>query len=308
MRKVAAWVIGRRANSLVAVSGFSTLGFVLPPFLIMGLAVLGLVTMRRGGREGLLVLLGCVALLGAVALLLTQSVRLDLIVLVFLGLATWVIAMVYRLMLTPAWMINAVGIIGLVCVAGFYLVVADPEAFWQVFLDQYFRPLFVEQQLLQSRSDFDKLIAMLARILTGGMVAMICILLITSLLLARWWQAMLYNPGGFRREFYALRLGHVTASAMVALLVVSLFEKSALLTDMMTVFWLLFFFQGLAVMHNLVGVMGMGISWLVGLYLLILVVPSYASLVISGLGLVDSWFDFRRRLPKKAKPPGIAGK
>ncbi|MCW8964503.1 MAG: hypothetical protein OQL16_11960 [Gammaproteobacteria bacterium] len=289
-------------NSLVATSGFAVLGFVFPPLLVMSLASLGLVTMRRGSREGLLILLGCIALLGSMTLLSAQPIRLDLIVLTFFWLTAWIIAMVYRLMSTPAWMINAAGVIGLGCVAAFYLLVSDPGAFWLVLLDQYLRPLFVEQQLLQSSADLDKLMMTLAQVLTGGLAAMVCVVLITGMLLARWWQALLYNPGGFRQEFYALRLGHVTALVMMALLAVSLFGQHALSTDMVTVLWLLFFFQGLAVVHSLIGMTGMGVGWLVSLYLLLAIVPNYASPVISGLGLVDTWFDFRRRVPRKNKP------
>ncbi|NNC54346.1 MAG: hypothetical protein HKO07_01350, partial [Pseudomonadales bacterium] len=40
-----------------------------------------------------------------------------------------------------------------------------------------------------------------------GMIAIMqSITVAFSLLVARWWQAMLYNPGGFREEFHALRL------------------------------------------------------------------------------------------------------
>jgi len=120
--------------------------------------------------------------------------------------------------------------------------------------------------------------------------------------LARWWQAMLYNPGGFRQEFHALRLGRVTTAVMILLIVISLIGQYALTTDMATVVWLLFFFQGMAVLHSLIGMTGMGIGWLVSLYLLLAIVPNYASPVISGLGLVDTWFDFRRRAPRKSNP------
>lgn len=289
-------------NSLLATGGFAVIGFVLPPFLLMSFASLGLVTMRRGGREGLILLLSCIALFGAITLLAAQAIRADLLFLSVLWTMVWIVAMVYRQMLTPAWMINAAGVIGLLCVAGFYLQVPDPAAFWLVILDQYLRPLLLEQQLLQSSTELDSLLTNLARVLTGVLAAMLSVVLIVSLLLARWWQAILYNPGGFRQEFYALRLGRVTTIVMIVLLVVSLLGQYAISTDMVTVVWLLFFFQGIAVLHSLIGMTGMGVGWLVSLYLLLAIVPNYASPVISGLGLVDTWFDFRRRIRQKQKP------
>lgn len=293
--------MARRMNSLVAVTGFAVAGFIFPPLLIMSLGALGLVTMRRGGREGLLVLTTCVAVLGGMALLTMQALRLDLIVLAVLWLATWMIALVYRRMSTPAWMMNATGVFGLLVVAGFYLVLDDPGSFWLALMNEHLRPLF-EQQLAQASSDLDKLLTTLARVLTGGMAAMISMLVIVGLLLARWWQAVLYNPGGFRQEFHTLRLGQPTALALIVLLSISLLGQFAISTDMTTVLWLLFFFQGLAVIHGLIGAAGMGVGWLVTLYLLIAIVPNYASPVISGLGLVDTWFNFRRRVPARNKP------
>ena len=302
MRMIAAWVMARRSNSLVATSGFAALGVVFPPLLVMSLACVGLVTMRRGSREGLIVVLACIALFASIALLSTQGIRADLVILVALWLMAWGVAIVYRLMLTPAWMINAAGVIGLLCVAGFYLVIADPAAVWLALLEQHLKPLFIQQQLLQSGAEMDKLMVTLAKVLTGGLAALLSVVLIVSMLLARWWQAMLYNPGGFRQEFHALRLGRVTTAVMILLIVISLFGQYALTTDMATVVWLLFFFQGMAVLHGLIGMTGMGIGWLVSLYLLLMIVPNYASPVISGLGLVDTWFDFRRRTPRKSKP------
>lgn len=302
MRALAAWIMARRINSLVATSGFAAMGFALPPLLLISLASLGLVTLRKGAREGLLVMAGCAALFVTMALVTTQSVRADLIVLVILWLMAWLVALVYRTMSTPAWMINSVGLIGMVGVIGFYLLVPDPAAFWLVLLEQHIKPVFVEQQLLANNEELDLLLGMLASVMTGGVAALVSIVLILSLLLARWWQAILYNPGGFRQEFYTLRLGKGTAMVLIALLLISLIGKFAIATDMATVLWLLYFFQGMAVIHGLIGVTGLSIGWLVSLYLLLIIMPNYASPVISGLGLVDTWFDFRRRVPRNSKP------
>ena len=302
MRALAAWIMARRINSLVATSGFAAMSFALPPLLLISLASLGLVTLRKGAREGLLVTAGCAALFVTMALVTTQSVRADLIVLVILWLMAWLVALVYRTMSTPAWMINSVGLIGMVGVIGFYLLVPDPAAFWLVLLEQHIKPVFVEQQLRANNEELDLLLGMLAGVMTGGVAALVSIVLILSLLLARWWQAILYNPGGFRQEFYTLRLGKGTAVVLIALLLISLIGKFAIATDMATVIWLLYFFQGMAVIHGLIGVTGLSIGWLVSLYLLLIIMPNYASPVISGLGLVDTWFDFRRRVPRNSKP------
>ena len=140
--------MARRVNALAATSGFAAMSFAFPPILVMSLAALGLVTIRKGGKEGMVLLLGCITLFAVISLLVTQIIRADLVILATLWTMAWCGALVYRFMSAPAKMINAVGVIGLLCVTGFYLVVSDPAAFWLVILDQHLRPIFVEQQIL----------------------------------------------------------------------------------------------------------------------------------------------------------------
>ncbi len=46
---------------------------------------------------------------------------------------------------------------------------------------------------------------------------------VLALVLARYWQAALYNPGGFGREFRALKLPKQTMAVLVAVMVVAPF-------------------------------------------------------------------------------------
>ncbi|EEF23190.1 conserved hypothetical protein, partial [Ricinus communis] len=78
-----------------------------------------------------------------------------------------------------------------------------------------------------------------------------------ALLLARWWQAMLYNPGGFRGEFHQLRLPLPLAATLVAIGL----GLSGLGSEFR--FWALmctvpFFVAGFALLHGLVGLKGWG--------------------------------------------------
>ena len=59
-----------------------------------------------------------------------------------------------------------------------------------------------QEQLEQA---YEVISPMLSAIFASGFVAS----LILTLLLARWWQSALFNPGGFRKEFYALRLPRI---------------------------------------------------------------------------------------------------
>ena len=60
-----------------------------------------------------------------------------------------------------------------------------------------------QQMSVDERARLDSLIA---PVLTGLIAALLQIVSLLSLMLGRFWQAQLYNPGGFGREFRALRL------------------------------------------------------------------------------------------------------
>ena len=117
--------------------------------------------------------------------------------------------------------------------------------------------------------------------------------------LARWWQAELYNPGGFGFEFRALRMpkvalyGVAMAGLMVTLNTVANFDV-AFVTDCFIILVLLFSFQGLAVVHAKIYTNNLPVGWLIGLYLLLAIVPQLVGLVLATTGVADSLADFRR--------------
>lgn len=117
------------------------------------------------------------------------------------------------------------------------------------------------------------------------------------LILARWWQALLYNPGGFQQEFHGLRLSPVLASCLMlaALGFLVLGEMQFFLYDQMLIIPLVL--SGLGLIHCFIKERELGSGWIFLLYLLLLVLfkPLYPA--IAALGLMDSWMDLRKRFP-----------
>ncbi len=120
-----------------------------------------------------------------------------------------------------------------------------------------------------------------------------------SLLLSRWWQALLVNPGGFRAEFHGLRLGSMVASVLMAAVILLHFMSPVLAPwGSMAGFPLLL--AGMGLVHHTVAALGLGTFWLVLFYVgLILFGPM--SLILVGLGFLDSVVDFRTRIVRLRK-------
>jgi hypothetical protein len=143
----------------------------------------------------------------------------------------------------------------------------------------------------------DVLLQDLSRLMTGVVVASLALGAVCGLLLGRWWQALLVNPGGLHSEFCSLRFPQSTGLMVLGLMIVSRFIQgpaSDMAAQGVLVMLVPYLFAGLATLHGLVAQQGRGKGWLITVYALLGVIPQTA-LLLSGLGLVDTWVDFRRR-------------
>lgn len=152
------------------------------------------------------------------------------------------------------------------------------------------RPLSADEQV--------RLGALLVPVLTGLLAALLQIVSLLALVLGRYWQSLLYNPGGFASEFRALRLPGLWALALLAgmLLAPNLGAQMAMLTPLCSV---PLFFAGIALIHGLVAQGRLGRFWLVGLYVTLLLFMQLTYPLLMVLAIVDSLIDFRgRQTPK----------
>ncbi|MDN7140258.1 hypothetical protein KC131_06330 [Pseudomonas sp. JQ170] len=159
-------------------------------------------------------------------------------------------------------------------------------------LDGLYQQLSVEERA--------RLGGLIAPVLNGLIAALLQAVSVLALMLGRYWQAVLYNPGGFGREFQAVRLPLVPALVLLVLMLVgpNFGPELAMLTPLCSVPLM---FAGLALMHGLVAQGRLGKFWLVGMYvtLLLFMQLTYPLLVV--LAIVDSLIDFRgRKAPKGA--------
>lgn len=264
-------------------------------------AVVALATLRFGAVEGALVGLGALLAAGLVALLVVRGVG----QVVVLGVVNWLPALIGAAVLRQRPDQGA----ALAATAGLFVVG------WALFVGIYGEPgVLLEPWLEQQWSALSEALGEagantstgaepdlratangIAELLLAGLVMGV----ILTLLMARWWHAMLDNPGGFGKEFHALRLPRWLAVCTAVLLAGTALGGSgalgALLGGWLRVAMVLFMFQGVALVHALVKRRGGGRGWIVAMYLFISMMLPYAMVVLAMVGLVDSWFDYRRR-------------
>ena len=252
-------------------------------------AVVALLTLRKGAGEGAWLLMWALLPAGLLLLVYGDSGPLAML------LGTSVLALVLRYTVSlSSTILLSVAIGGLT--GGALLLFS--EAFLEelvTFVSEFLGNM--EQQLSQEGNAVTLPIPTALQI--AGMLGLAnAVSSVGCLLLARYWQAALYNPGGFGEEFRALYL----SPARTAMLVLPALGIAALGTDYQT--WAMIFlvplsFSGLALVHARAEVRKRGVGWMTGFYLAFLILDP-VKLVVVIAAIADSWIGFRQRWAKDA--------
>lgn len=283
MRALAEFVMRGRTQA-IAVAALAVSSQLLA---IVGVAVVGLVTLRRGAKDGLIVMAWAQlpALLFAVMFADVGNV----IALIGVTVAALVLRATQR---WPLALLIAVAA-GVTAAILFSTVAVGYVQQWIASANQVFADL-----ARRSQQGAVQLPQLGPTMVSGALGWGVSGYVVLSLLLARWWQALLYNPGGFRSEFHQLRLPPVMAvGLMVAAIGVASMGGEYL-------FWTVIFtmplgIAALALVHGVVGSKGLGRSVLIATYLLLLLV-GWFKLVLLLLALIDSFVNFRARITPRA--------
>ncbi|KAA8980733.1 MULTISPECIES: hypothetical protein [Gammaproteobacteria] len=283
MQRLAEFILrGPMPAAVVAVGGM-----VLPFLFWLGAAAVGLVTLRLGPQKGLVT--GLWALLPGAAWLWVGMDPAPLVVL----LITMVICSV--LQMTVSW--------EKALLAGAALAIGIAQALPLV------APAFFDQLITTAQQVYGDMNAGMMEnlpedvdpenVIRTMMIAVLGVLnyalAIAASLLARGWQARLFNPGGLQAEFHEFRLSAPTALGLLVLMAVGEFVgiNGTLLLLVLGVPLLL---AGLALVHGTLAKRGLGTGWLVGFYIALVVLVPWLFLVLVFAAVIDSWLDIRQRL------------
>lgn len=279
MKALAAYVMSGRRQSIIA----AVLLGLLPVINFFSAPVVALVALRHGKSEAIIVLAW--AILPAVAWAVTGDV---IPLLLLLGIT--VLAQVLRT--TGSWEVTLLASIGVGVGAQLGLMI-QPN-----FL------VMMEEQLLQLMEQLasapelqgqveliePELLRPLLLVFFGTSVAFLSV---TLLMLARSWQAKLFNPGGFREEFHQLRLSAKSGAVLFTMFLLA--NLGPPVVQQLSLFFVLpLLIAGVALVHGLVGRRKLPVVVLVIFYSA-LMYPVMVQLVVLA-AVADSWLDFRSRV------------
>ena len=298
MRKIAAFIMAGRLQAVTVAVLLAILSVVAPPLTLLSGSVVALVALRKGGTQALLVIGWGTALLGLLSLGVFRQFQLGLVY----GLVQWLPVLAFALLLrrTVSWalVMQALGMVGVAGVLAAHVLYPDIAQFWQSVLQVSLQDTL--QRVGMNAKQASGAIQHMAQYFTGIFAISLALSISLSLMLGRTWQAMLYNPGGFREEFTHWRMSSVLAGAMLAVAALALLLHNALLVELMIVGLVPFLMQALGLMHGLVKQSGLNVGWLVGLYALLLFATLQMAALLSAVGIADCFVDIRSRLAKRS--------
>jgi hypothetical protein len=284
MRALAEYVMKGRAQAVIA-AALAT-GTVL--FAWVGAAVIALVTLRKGSGQGGYVLLW--AMLPAVVMAamgdtgpVTTLLGVMLAALALRSTSSW------------SWALVAAVISGLMTAS---LLLTFGRGYLEEILTLLGDTL---AQLASKGGDSAIMPAQPSVQQVAGLLGLSnAFTVVMCLILARWWQALLYNPGGFSTEFQGLRLPpQLTVGLLIAGLVLSMLGADYRLWAV--IFAVPFVFAGFALLHGLAAKKQLNSNWLKIFYISWLLFDPLKALLLI-VAIVDSWLHIRGRMAQSQPP------
>jgi len=251
----------------------------IPMLFWIAAAAVGLVTLRRGMKDGGIV---CLWALIPAAVVAGLGEIMPLIAMPGMLLLAWV------LRVSASWSWTLVGSAGMALLFSAGLISVG-----EAYLDEITRLFTQVFEDIDTSGEAGAVLIPPTKVEVAGMFGLVHgVTLVVCLLIARWWQAMLFNPGGFGHEFKALRLSSVQGVGLIlSALALGMMGPEFRLWSWIPLTPLLF--SGVGLIHNMVARTGR--SGLLGVfYAALIILPPVKQLLVV-LAVMDSWMDFRAR-------------
>ncbi len=287
MRTIASWLVARPQN---AVMGLAVTLLLPAPQLTSGV-IMALLVLAQGTKLALVE--GCIAAAVLLTVSLIFGVSIPSIVTLMAG--TWVPVLLLAVMMLGSrsltLTVQVAVIVAAVALLGFYIVVVDPVAFWQPYMDTMAE--IVRQNNLQLNLEL-----LTAEVMTVSAALAFWMLYTVGLLLGYALYKRLPGETGDFGRFRDLNLGRVIAVMMALTSLLALAFNATWLQNLAFMLFVVFWIQGLSIVHWMHAQGTLPLAALIAVYALLPFLQVLLMTALAVLGYTDAWFDFRRRMKK----------
>lgn len=298
LRRIAVFSMRGRWQAAIATALLSIAALMIPPLSYLASGVIALSTLRMGPKEGAKIVVATTLIFTLLAGLLLKQFYISGLFLLSSWLPILGVSLILGYTRSLAISLLAASGLGILLILAAHIVLPDPVLWWQKMIEPFMATLSSQSGWQLDKAQTQSLIISLSGMMTGLVAAGFSFNVMIGLLIGRSWQAKLYNPSGFANEFYQLNLGKTAAIFVIVAVVVTLSPLSNTLTvlkDCLPVMLVVFALQGLSVMHMIVKQQNKHKVWLIAVYVLLVVVMPQMVALLAMIGVLEQWFNFRRR-------------
>ena len=288
MQALAQWLLARQHNAILALAVL----LLLPAPQITSGAVMVLLVLARGMRLAVIGSLGAAALAAVPLLYLGGSIE------SIFGLmaGTWVPVVLLALVLVTlrslTLVIQVSVIVAVAALLLFQIVVPDPAAFWQPYLDAM--EVIVKESGLQLDTSL-----LNAEVMTISAVLVFWTLYSTALIFGYSLYKRLPVETANYGRFRDFDFGRVIAFTLAIVSLLAFATDASWLQSVAFILFVMFMMQGLAIVHWLRGEGILPVIAVVAVYALLPFLQVLLVFVLALVGYTDAWLGFRRRFEKR---------
>lgn len=286
MKALAQYVIQSRKQAL-----FWCILFALVPLLgWIASALMAFVTLRKGAYEGLLLLASITVADIAYAQFFLGGLEARFVILDLLAnnLPTFLAALYLRKAASWNTLIEGLTYITLLLILAIHLAFPDISQWWV----QQLTGLSDKITDIAHTRMTPKLIQQAAYYATGLQAMLALGSILFNLVIARYLQASLFNPGGLKRELYFLHMPKRLGYLMMAVALPALLSFN-LAKDLLPVTLIPFICTGISLFYDFASKRAHGWAWLISFYALLLLAFPSVCLILVIVGLLDTFVNLR---------------
>jgi len=297
---LATYIMRGRVQAMIVASSLALVSLMMPPVSVLSSATVALVTLRLGAFEGLIIL-GCSTLAASIlGFFATGNFQFAFLYVLVLWLPVWLISIILREGRHLSLAVEIATLLGVLGVIVFYLFSSEPAGMWSAVLAQMI-PADAPVAEIQDK------IEILVHYMTGIVAAGSVLGLLFGLFLGRWWQANLFNPGGFKQEYLLMSTKTWLSIASVAIVGVALVtsgEVSEIAWNIIILLFILYTVTGTSILHTYFAKMKLGRFMVPMLYITLFLIP-HLMLLVALVGVSDPWLDLRKIKSNQHTPDGV---
>jgi hypothetical protein len=289
MQAIAAWLVARPLNAVLALAATISLAYLS----FLSGVVLVLLVLHKGTKRALVDVLFAAGLLLVVGLI----AQVPLVTVTAAALAMWLPAMLLAVILTTTRSLTLTVqlsvVIAVAAMIGFYVVVDDPLSFWRAVLEMIidvWREVGLTEQAALLDAQIDAVAGQMTMVAVLTSWAIHTINCVLGYILYRALPGETAELGRFRD----LNLGRVIAITMALASIAAVLSGAIWLQNIAFVMFLVFWLQGLAIVHWLYGEGHLPVFGVVAVYVLMPFLNVILLMGLAILGYVDTWFRMRR--------------